>query len=236
MKTKIVLVRHGVTEANLKDQFSGRSDINLSITGYRQAKAVAKRLNKEFDIDLIYSSSLRRTLQTAMAISKDKNLQIIPRNGLIELDFGDWEGKTHTEIALRNPRGFVAWKTQPHSFKMPNGEGFEDVQARLVEEINYIAKNNFGKTICIVSHGVCIKALMCYFHGYKLAELNKVPWSDNAAISVIEFDKNSFKVLSEADNTHLVGDLKTEAYMHLDTLLERSLQMLNNTSKVASHS
>jgi probable phosphoglycerate mutase len=61
------------------------------------------------------------------------------------------------------PEEYDTWENKPHIHRMPNGETMEEFQARLLEEIKYIIDNNKGKSICIVTHGTAIKALLCRF-------------------------------------------------------------------------
>ncbi len=208
MITRLILVRHAEAEGNLNRVFHGWTDSNITEKGRLQAQRAAERLKDE-KIDVIYSSSLKRTLQTAEYIARVKMLPIIRTDKLKEINGGDWECKGWDELACIWPHEHDTWENKPHLHQMPNGESMEEFQKRLSGEIEYIISNNKGKNICIVTHGTAIKALMCYFRGYELSEMLNIMWYDNTSITIIEWNDEKYNVVLEGDNSHLTGDLST---------------------------
>ena len=99
--TRFVLVRHGQTEWNRVERFRGRKDLLLDATGLRQALAAALRI-KDWPVAAVYSSPLRRALETAKVIANQLDLPVEPLDGLIDLDFGDWQGLTAEEAAKQD--------------------------------------------------------------------------------------------------------------------------------------
>jgi len=95
--TAIILARHGETEWNVAEVFRGRIDIELNETGMKQAELLAEYLSN-VEIDAIYSSPLKRALKTAKVIASyhKLNVEIVP--GLIDFDYGKWQGLTHQEV------------------------------------------------------------------------------------------------------------------------------------------
>ncbi len=208
MKTRLIFVRHAEAEGNYKRIFQGWTDGELTEKGHAQAQLVAQRL-KDWDIDVIYSSSLKRTMQTASYIAKVKQLPIIRTDKLKEINGGDWEGRTWEELPLKWPEEYDTWENKPHLHKMPNGESVEELQKRIMDEVMYIIRNNEGKNICIVTHGTAIKSIMCRFKNCSLEEMVNIPWYDNTAITVIDYEENEFKIILEGDASHLEGSLST---------------------------
>lgn len=208
MITRLVLVRHAEAEGNMNRVFHGWSDSNITEKGRLQAQRAAERLKDE-EIDVIYSSSLKRTLQTAEYIARVKMLPIIRTDKLKEINGGDWEGKGWDELADIWPNEHFTWENRPHLHQMPNGESMEEFQKRLSGEIDYIINNNKGRNICIVTHGTAIRALMCYFLGYELSEMLNIMWYDNTSITRVEWNNGKFNVILEGDNSHLTGELST---------------------------
>ncbi len=208
MKTRLIFVRHAEAEGNFKRIFQGWTDGELTEKGHIQAQLVAERL-KNWEIDVIYSSSLKRTMQTAYYISRVKNLPIIRTDKLKEINGGDWEGRPWEELPLKWPFEYDTWENKPHIHKMPNGESMEGFQKRVMDEVLYIIKNNEGKNICIVTHGTVIKSLICYFRGCSLEEMVNIPWCDNTAITVIDYEDGRFSIITEGDASHLEGSLST---------------------------
>ena len=208
MKTRLILVRHAEAEGNYKRIFHGWSDGELTEKGHVQAVKVAERL-KAIDMDVLYSSSLQRTMQTAGYISRAKNLPIVRTDKLKEINGGDWEGQPWDVLPHRWPEEYHTWENAPHLHRMPNGESMEEFQERLIDEIKYIIGANQGKNVCIVMHGTGIKALLCYFNSYPLEEMFNIQWCDNTAITIIDFEDKKFTVVLEGDSSHLGNELGT---------------------------
>ncbi len=204
MKTKLIFVRHAEAQGNLKRIFHGWTDEGITEKGHIQAKLAAERL-KDINIDIIYSSSMKRTVQTAEYISKVKNLPIIKTDKLKEINGGEWEGKRWDELPELWPEEYDTWENTPHIHQMPDGESMFDFQKRLLDKVMYIIKNNNGKDICIVTHGTAIRSMMCKFRSCELVEMINIPWYDNTSITIIEYDHgtNEFKPILEGDASHL---------------------------------
>lgn len=202
MKTRLILVRHAEAEGNLKRIFHGWTDSQITERGHIQAKKVAERL-KDMHIDVIYSSTLKRTIQTAEYIAKAKGLPIIRTDKLKEINGGDWEGEEWSVLPEKWPKEYDTWENKPHVHRMPNGESMEEMQKRIVKEIKHIINSNKGKNICIVTHGTAIKALMCFFYKCKLEDMLSIPWHDNTAVTIVDYEDREFKVVLEGDASHL---------------------------------
>lgn len=226
MKTRLILIRHAVTEANLSNLFLGRTDVILSEKGLLQAKALSKRLSDEMKIDVIYSSNMKRTLQTAYYVASQQGIPVFISDKLKEINFGNWEGKSHADVARDYPYEFLKWLREQRLLRSVHGESIKSFQKRLISEVKAIVKQNMGKTVCIVSHGACIKALMCYFKGFTIDKISEVPWSDNTGISVIEFEGEDHLVLSMSDAEHLTLDLRPNTYSDMGNLIRFAEQSL----------
>ena len=202
MKTRLIFVRHAEAQGNIKREFHGWTDEGITDKGHRQAELVAEKLNTT-NIDILYSSSMIRTIETAEYISKVKNLPIIRTDKLKEINGGEWEGKRWDSLPILYPDEYNVWENTPHLLKMPNGESIEEFYERLIKEIKHIINENEGKNICIVTHGTAIRVLMCAFKDIKLENLSKISWVDNTSITVVDFEENSFEMITEGDDSHL---------------------------------
>jgi probable phosphoglycerate mutase len=211
MKTRLIFVRHGEAEGNLKRLFHGWTDSELTLKGNQQAQAVAKRLKDE-PIDIIYSSPLKRAYRTAQNIAEEKNISDIKViDGLKEIHGGLWENVKWADLPVKWPVEYDEWENKPHLHCMPMGESIKDAFNRTLSIILKIIEENKGKNICVVTHGTVLRSLVCYFKGKPFEELATVPWCDNTSITVVEFDDQKFNVCLEGDNGHLCGDLSTFA-------------------------
>lgn len=208
MKTRLILVRHAEAEGNKIRRFHGWTDSEITERGHLQAQRVAERL-RDVDIDVLYSSSMKRTLQTAEYISKAKGLPIRKTGRLKEINGGDWENLLWTELQERWPEAYDTWDNRPHEHKMPNGETMEEFQDRLVAEIMEILRANPGKNICVVTHGTAIRALICHFRACTLEEMANVAWCDNTAVTIMDYEEPYFETVTEGDASHLGSDLGT---------------------------
>lgn len=208
MKTRFIFVRHAEAEGNKTRRFHGWTDSGITEKGRLQAKRLAERL-KSTDIDVIYSSSLKRTMQTASYISEIKKLPIIASDQLKEINGGDWEDIAWEELQQRWPDDYNIWENRPYEHRMPNGETMEEFQGRLLNEIIRIICQNEGRNILIVTHGTAIRVMICHFRACTLEEMNNVAWCDNTAITIIDYENGKFSSIVEGDATHLGSDLGT---------------------------
>src|SRR3954465_4183075 len=123
LPTKLLLVRHAETDANLNQVWQGDLDAPLTARGLQQVKATAERLaqlHASDPIDLFYVSPLPRAQSTASAIAEATGLSIIIEQGLREFSLGDWEGRSFRE--LREVEDLWGrWEVDP-AFAPPNGE------------------------------------------------------------------------------------------------------------------
>lgn len=208
MKTRLIFVRHAEAEGNVNRRFQGWTDGDLTKKGHTQARLVAWRL-KHVPVDVIYSSSLTRTLKTAGYISEIKKLPILRTDKLKEINGGDWENEFWAVLPEKWPEEYGTWETRPHAHRMPNGETMEQFLDRLIKEVLYIISENKGKNICVVTHGTAIKALMCHFHSCTLEQMLNIPWYDNTAVTVIDYEDGQFTPILEGDASHLNKSMRT---------------------------
>ncbi|TLY56626.1 MAG: histidine phosphatase family protein [Gammaproteobacteria bacterium] len=96
--TRIILVRHGHVEGISPERFRGRRDVDLSELGARQARGTAQRIAQQWRPLIVYTSPLRRCLQTAEAIAAACGISAAIRDDLTDLHYGDWEWRTHEEV------------------------------------------------------------------------------------------------------------------------------------------
>ncbi|MGW5054253.1 histidine phosphatase family protein [Actinokineospora sp. NPDC004072] len=158
--TRLLLLRHGQTPMSAERRYSGRGDVELTELGRAQAEAAASRLAKHVDAATpIVSSPLTRTLSTAQAVAAATGGEISTHDGLIETDFGDWEGLTFTEAAERDPDLHGRWLSDP-TVAAPGGESFDVVHRRVRAVRDELLERYAGRTVVVVSHVTPIKSLL----------------------------------------------------------------------------
>ena len=157
--TTTILLRHGQTEYSADRRFAGRGDIALTDTGRRQAAAAADRLVPR-GIDAIVTSPLQRARRTAEAVAAATGAPLAVDDGLIEADFGKWEGLTFAEAAERWPDEMSAWLASA-DVAPPGGESFADAARRVLAALDRLLAAHRYQTVLLVSHVTPIKTLTC---------------------------------------------------------------------------
>jgi probable phosphoglycerate mutase len=157
--TRCILLRHGVTEYSVQLRFAGRSDLDLTEQGVEQARQAADRIAQLGEVAAIYTSPLLRTRHTAQLVADRLDLPVTVEDGLIETDYGSWDGYTLAEIRQNWPDELSRWLTDP-SVRTPAGESFVDTARRVQRARNRILAEQAGKTVVVVSHVSPIKALV----------------------------------------------------------------------------
>ena len=108
--TKFIIVRHGQSEANLKEIYAGRFDVPLTATGKKQAELVTEYVLKTYRVDAVYSSPLLRARETVKEIAIKSGVPLLLCDGIAEIFGGEWEGKTLPEIAKNYAKDALLWK------------------------------------------------------------------------------------------------------------------------------
>ncbi len=157
--TRLLLLRHGQTEMSVHNRYSGRGDPELTDLGQVQAAAAAARLAAVPDVAAVLSSPLRRARQTAAAVAEATGAPLIVRDGLIETDFGAWEGLTFTEARDRDPALHAQWLGS-EDVAPPRGESFAVVARRIAAERAAVVEEFAGATVVLVTHVTPIKMLL----------------------------------------------------------------------------
>lgn len=163
MGVKLFLIRHGQTHWNLEGRYQGDKDIALTERGIRQAELTAQYL-KNVNFSNIYSSPLKRTMVTAQKIAQDRNLEIIVREDLKEINFGKWEGLKFDQINERFNSDYQQWLDDPFSNPPTGGENFAQLIKRTAGQMNRIVEENAdGADVAVSTHGGVIVSLLVYW-------------------------------------------------------------------------
>lgn len=161
-KLAVKLVRHGETDWNFENRIQGHKRVGLSKRGVLQSEEVAELL-KSTKIDEIYSSDLKRSVQTAEIINQRFGLPIIQLPGLREMDYGDWEGKLWSDVYDANPNLNNSWESLGAKFFAPGGETALGFRSRVIDTFKNIVLNSIAENILIVTHAQVIKMIMTCF-------------------------------------------------------------------------
>ena len=157
--TRLLLLRHGQTELSVQRRYSGHGDPELTELGQAQAAGAASRLARVPDIAAVLTSPLRRARQTAEAVAAATGAPLVVRPGLIETDFGKWEGLTFLEARARDPQLHAEW-IGSEEVAPPDGESFAAVGRRVAAELAELLQEYPGATLVLVTHVTPIKMLL----------------------------------------------------------------------------
>ena len=153
----IYLVRHGESKANINKRFCGITDVDLSELGRTQAYEAALKL-KGLKVSNIYSSPLKRALETAKIISEQINVNIETVDCLKEVNFGIFENMTWDEMVNDYKEETDNWIEFGFNYKFPEGESYDDILNRIMDFLENIEDNSV-----IVSHFGVIQGILLYF-------------------------------------------------------------------------
>ena len=149
--TRLILVRHGEPDTAVRGHCYGRLDPDLSPLGRAQMQR-AWRLLDDQPVAAIYSSPSRRAIESARLRATDTPAITVDA-GLREIDFGEFEGLTYSEIAARFPERYEEWMARPTHVAFPGGETFATMAARVGDALDRIRRDHHGSTVVLVSHG-----------------------------------------------------------------------------------
>jgi broad specificity phosphatase PhoE len=200
---QVVIIRHGRTEWNRVERFRGRADIDLDELGKKQAEATAERI-AGWDISAIYSSSLRRTMTTAHILSDHLHLTSLPLPGIIDIDFGAWQGLTPEEAVIRDSDLYVRWRKAPHTVTFPGGESLDQVKARAAAALDKILGFSEDKTIVLVSHKVVCQVLILHLISLDNSHFWQIG-QDVSAVNLFQVRDGMPSAMLLNDTCHLKG-------------------------------
>jgi probable phosphoglycerate mutase len=195
-------VRHGETEWNAEGRWCGRSDVPLSAVGRRQAQLLARRL-QPLPIEALYSSPLVRALETARLIGQATGLEPVVDSRLVELSYGEWEGRTFEESKRAAPGIYRAWEADPAAQAPPGGESGEQLIIRVIPFLREVAGRHPAGNVVVVSHRTLCRLVACHIMGVPLAEYRQRIPMDNAALNTFETREGVWRVVALNDTSHL---------------------------------
>jgi broad specificity phosphatase PhoE len=179
--TTLYLARHAESDWNAENRFQGHVDRPLTDRGRAQAAALAERCAK-IALEAVYSSPLRRALETADAVATGKGLRSVAHPDLREVDVGTWAGLSRAEVAERFPEAFQRWLDGGEGWD--DGETYLEMSERVLGVVGQIAERHANGSVLVVSHGGPIRAVVAAaagmdVHAYR--RLHRV--EDNAGLS-----------------------------------------------------
>lgn len=211
--TRLYLIRHAEAEGNLYRRAHGWYDSLITDRGYRQIAALAGRF-AGIPIDAVYSSDRFRTRTTARAVLETHPLTLTTSASLREINLGAWEDRPWGELAERDSARLCLFNSTSPAFQAPGGESYGGARERIAAEIFRIAAAHPGQTVSIFSHGTVLRQFLGAAKGLAPEELHTLGHADNTAVSCIEVENGTARILFENDNSHLPEEISTLAHQN----------------------
>lgn len=200
---KIILVRHGETEANRRRCFADSDEIPLTEIGCTQAEQLAIRLAAEFRPAALLSSAYLRARQTSEIIGRALGLATEVIEGIHERDFGCLRGHPYEKLGELMTEEVFRDSARTRQWRPEGGESLEDVRARVVPVLDAIRTRYPDRQVVVVCHGAVIRAICAHITG---------DWDEshvlaNCAITVIEHTPDVWKEPEIPQDPQLVRNI-----------------------------
>lgn len=208
---RLILVRHGTTDWNQQRRVQGLSNLGLNETGKRQAEALAQALKNE-RVDAIYTSPLRRAQETACAISRFHQVEVVTLDGLKELDVGEVDGMTYDDMRIHHGEFFTKWMADFTAVRLPGGGTVPELRDQccaavkdILEKQQAVAGEKCGdedKVVVAVTHFFPIMCIICDSLGMDLSYCRRLRL-DVASMCTLDFTPERAVLVSFNDTCHL---------------------------------
>jgi alpha-ribazole phosphatase len=198
---RIYLIRHAESTSNAEQRYAGSSDSPLSEWGRRQAEQLAEALHA-VPLRAVYTSPLRRAVETASPIATDHGLEPVLVPDFREHGLGDWEGLTLSDVETRYPELLKQWYDRPNETRIPGGETIDEMRARVVPVFREIAGRHSDEPLAIIAHGGVNRAILLSVLDAPLSSYWRFRLP-NAGISLVEMDGDRAWLMVMNDTAHL---------------------------------
>jgi broad specificity phosphatase PhoE len=203
MITTVLLIRHGQTDWNKIGRWQGHTDIPLNDRGHQQARLLAHRL-ATWPISVIYTSDLKRAVQTADPLGAKLGLVPIKEPALRERNGGFFQGLTREELQARF--GEEWRRVRQDGLAPPNGESDLDLAMRVEAAFQQMVNRHKGDMIAMISHGGALKVLISHILGLPLGQPAPFSLSGNTGLSIVKTNENGSILTLLNDVSHLEND------------------------------
>ena len=197
--TTLFLICHGLTAVTGSRLYGQTPGIHLDERGRQQAAALVERF-EGVRLNALYSSPLERCVETLEPLAETRGLEIKVSASLIEMDAGDWTGRTLP--SLRRNKLWNTVQRTPSRFQFPKGESFVDAEARLLDEMERIVARHPRGRIAIGTHGDLVRVLISHYTGAHLDQFQRV-MADPASVSVVHLGDGVPRILLVNDTGSL---------------------------------
>jgi probable phosphoglycerate mutase len=209
MNLTIYLLRHGQTELSRADNFCGSGlDPELTPDGLKMAKAFAEAY-RTTPWRRIYSSGLKRAINTARPLCDALGISLQMRDGLNEIAYGAWEGLSKEKVEEIYRDDYRSWLDDPARFAPTGGELATAVAERALQVIEEIKQGSNEGRVLVVSHKATIRIILCSLLGIDVAQFRYRLACPVGSVSVVEFTSHGPLLQVLGDRSHLSESLRS---------------------------
>ncbi len=202
MATKLYLVRHGQSQANLEHRFAGHTDIPLSPLGVAQAKATGEYM-KDIPLDVILSSDLQRAWNTALPIASSHRLPVLPDPDFREIYGGKWEMIPMDQMETEYREQRRLWREDWVNSFCPEGESVRELFARAQKLLEKVARDYPDQSVCVATHAALTRCLTQAAAGLPPESVNDIPFPANASVTEAVCEDGVWRLVEFSRDEHL---------------------------------
>jgi probable phosphoglycerate mutase len=207
MSLTIYFLRHGETTASIHGGYCGVMDLDLTSEGYQMAEEFAEAY-QDLPWQAIFSSPLSRTIATATPLAKKLGMGIQQRDGLREIAYGNWEGKTPEEVSELYHDEYVKWLADPGWNSPTGGEKGVDIARRSSEVLEEIEQNYPSGNVLVISHKATIRIMLCGLLGIDVGRYRDRISMPVASVTIVQFTERGPLLKILGDRSHLSLELQ----------------------------
>ncbi|MEB3212756.1 MAG: histidine phosphatase family protein [Leptolyngbyaceae bacterium] len=210
MVLRLHLLRHGETTHSQTGGYCGTTDPELTDAGTDMAKAFAEAYKDE-PWSAIFVSPMKRTRATAHAICEAVGIEPEIRDGLKEMDFGEWEDRSVEHVKTHYAVDYVRWLTEPAWNPPTGGETAVQVASRASLVLAEIESKYPDGHVLVVSHKSTIRIMLCGLLGIDVGRYRDRINALVASVSIVRFDEHGPRLEVLGDRHHLPEELRNRA-------------------------
>jgi broad specificity phosphatase PhoE len=186
----------------MPERFRGRADLPLTNRGIAEAQAVAQRIASGWRPLKLYTSPMKRCIQTGDAIAKACGAASEIIDQLNDIDYGAWQSRSYEEVKKTDPGLFAAWMATPHFVRFPNGESLQDLVGRSADALRLVLHRHANDTIVLVSHDSVNRALLLQLLDQPLSAYWRLA-QDPCCINEVDMTGERVRVFRINETQHL---------------------------------
>ena len=198
-RTRVYLVRHGQVEGFQEKRYNGQGNVALTELGQRQSERVSAWLAGA-SLDAVYSSDLARSIHGARLIAERHGLDVVTEPALRELDVGDWQGRTWSELQEAYPRQWQERLRDLANYRVPGGESLQDAADRVLPSLRRIIDRHPGGAVALVAHGGVNRIILLDAIGAALDKAFAIE-QDYGCLNIIDYQDTGRSVVRLLNGT-----------------------------------